>query len=282
LGLDVLTLRALLTLVKSASATLASPPRELSFRRACRRAATQLARGYLHFLPGIAATWFFAEGAAPAVPAPLAITRPVLGLLASVFVSAAAARTAGRHAGRNVVMLGVERASSFLTLFLLLLAALVLAALLVGGAIAIGEPNHPEWVRLSLAVWGSLLLLGSLRFWPAPAIAFHSHGKIRWSPAVRGSAWVGPGLGMAWRLTKAPGVVRRASLPFVLVGLPCVGGFLALRNLATLPGPVLHTSNLLFYAVAVPFLLTLADGLTAQLLRGAPRLAEPRSTETDP
>lgn len=263
-------------------ATPASSPRDLDFLRACRRSGARLARGYLQFLPGIAATWFFAEGAAPAVPAPLPITRPVLGLLASVFISAAAARAAGRHARRNVVMLGLERASSFLSLFLLWLAALLLGALLVGGAIAIGGSAHPAWVRWSLAAWGALLLLGGLRLWPTPAIAFHFRGEIRWSPAMRGSAWVGPGLGMAWRLTEAPGVIRRASLPFMLVALPGVGGFVALRNLVALPGPVLHATNLLFYAVALPFLLTLVDELTAQILKGRPLLTEPMSAEPDP
>jgi len=249
-------------------AALLSPRSTVHFAGACRRAFHGLRSGYPHYLPGIASTWFFTEVVSQAVPGPRAVAAPLLFFLSAVYYAAGAARTAGRFPTRNVIMLGVERSSSFLSMFGLLIAALGLGALLVGvPAIAAGTELL---VGVGMAVWAALLGLGFLRFWPTPAIAFHFQGRIRWSPSGRGSLWVGPGLGAAWRLTSRIGTVRRASLPLAGLVLLVGGGWLAGRLLADLSGFALFAFNAAFFAGALPFLYGLVDDLTGQLRAAIP------------
>jgi hypothetical protein len=153
--------------------------------------------------PGAALAWWVAG--APEAPA---VQEVSLAALASVLVVAAAARSEGLHADRNVAQVAIRRLPSHAMNLLVLFLLLALAGG-VGGTFGgmlgefLGLPGTaPELVGAALA-----LLPVLTRLWPLAALGMVVPDELGQSSATLPWIWRGPGYTSARRLARDFGSV---------------------------------------------------------------------------
>jgi hypothetical protein len=231
-----------------------------SFSEAVRAAVTRVRRGYPSFVPGILSTWVLVEVVAPASGRPMVVIAPALFCLGLVGYAAAAARSAGRTE-ENVVWLTITRSSACLSYLGLLLILAMVSVIVAGVGLAAGAEHDPLVLGICLGTWALGILLVCSRLWPGVVVPFLYGGDTRYSASARSTLWVGPGLPTAWRMTKAPGVLLRVSVPYLLVVALVAGAWGSARGLLGAAGVVRFTLDAAFYSLGVPVLVTLADCL---------------------
>jgi hypothetical protein len=217
---------------------------------AFREASDVLRHGYPRYLPAIAITWILVEVAGRQVARAPDVARVGL-LLASLgfYTGAAASLRSGRN--ENPFWLGLSRASGAIDLFLIALLVAALGCLGVGVAMLTGGGDGALFIALVVPVLAGLGAVS--RLWPILAVPYLYKGKIAWSPAARGSAWRGPGLGTAWRMTAREGTFLRVSLPVLSASLLLLAVPIVMRLLW---GTGL-VDSLMLYGGVLPFLTTL-------------------------
>ena len=228
----------------------------LQFAEKTRIAARHTLNGYIHFIPGILTTWVGTEILAAATSQP-AIAGYFLFWLGYVTVAAGAAKAMGLHQEQSAWWLGISRTSIFLDYFVLAMLAFLLLLPIIGIALTFQTQMTDQDYWILGWIWAGVVMLMLSRYWPVLAIGFLYQGTFRWSPSGGGSMWHGPGLGKAWRLTASRGVLSGTSLPLLMVIAVIVGGWLGLRQFTT-GGGWTFLLNLLFYAVALPWIASLA------------------------
>jgi len=222
---------------------------------------TRTWRRFHLFIPAIILTWLLVEVAAPQVPRAPWLAQAGLLLLCLEFYLAAAARACDLFS-ENVVWLAISRAGVMIEPMLVLF----LLGIFSGACSLIAMYLNPVWLR-ALMVTGALVvdLYVLARVWPVWGIPFHFTGKLAWSPSARASVWRGPGLGLAWRLTRELGVFNRCSLRFMGLLIPLIMIVTGLRfSLASSVIP-----DIILYVFGLPQLSVLAVDGAGLMLRVA-------------
>jgi hypothetical protein len=217
---------------------------------AFRQAAEVLRHGYPRYLPAIAITWILVEIAGPQVERAPDVARIGL-LLASLGFYTAAAVSVRSGRKENPFWLALSRASGAIDLVLIALLVALLGGLGVGVAMLTGGGDGAVSIALVVPILAGLGAVS--RLWPILAVPYLYKGKIVWSPAARGSAWTGPGLGTAWRMTARDGTFLRVSGPVLSAGLLLLAVPIGMRLLWGTG----FVDSLILYAGVLPFLTTL-------------------------
>ncbi len=158
---------------------------------------------YLRMAPAAALVWLLAG--APSAPA---VQEVALAVLGSVLVVAAAARSEGLHAGRNVAQLAFRRLPSHAMNLLVLLLLLALAGA-VGGTLGgmLGDFLGLPGTAAEVAGAAVALLPVLARLWPLAALGVVVPDELGQSSTTFPWIWRGPGYTSARRLSRDFGSV---------------------------------------------------------------------------
>ena len=216
-------------------------------------------RRFYLFVPAIIISWLMVEAVAPQVPRAPWLAQTGLFLVSLDFYLAAAAKVCDEFAEENVIWLAASRAGCFVEplVVLFLLSLISLACFLV----VLYQDNI--WLSVLVVAAGTVLDLYVLaRAWPMWGVPYHFTGKLVWSPTVRGSGWSGPGLGLAWRLTREQGLLNRYSLRFMALLILVTGCVVVLRYYLSLNG----LSDIFLYVFGLPLLSVFVVDGTGEML----------------
>lgn len=232
--------------------------------------------GSRHFITAVAIAWLVSGVAGGEVQVAPQIAQASLLLICLPFYTAAAARSrglidtspTGRGLRESTFWLGMSRPGiEVAPIFTALLLLLIACAGFIGGALIakkIGDAVITEETGAAIGLGGAALacLVIMARIWPVFSVPFFFRGKYRWSPAAGGPLWSGPCLGMALRLSRLPMARKLATPTFMTPFMTLLTPLFALR----LYWGASFILNVLFYAVALPYLGMLNLKLTGQLL----------------
>lgn len=233
----------------------------LSFQAVLHMVVSRLSHSY-YFLPAIGVTWFMVEVVPRGIPTG---NRELIGGIILVmyltFYAAAAAKCANRWP-EGLFRLWLQRFSACMSyvwfLVMLMIAITVVYALMRVGAGLDDRAARDATEVIGWVVTGALLA----RLWPLWPAPFLYGGHSHWSLAAGANVWVGPGLAVAWQMTKARGVFWSLTLP--------LGMLAAILLWIHRPLSSSWVGQLWFYAISLPVLALFSDAAAEQI-----RLDEP-------
>lgn len=216
-------------------------------------------QGFVHFIPAMVITWLMVEVVAPQVPGVPWLAQAGMFLLCLDFYLAAAAK-AGHLSPENTFWLALSRAGICIEPMLVIFLLFVFSS----ACFLVVLYQDQVWLSVlavSVAVVVDLYVLA--RVWPFWGIPFFFEGKTRWSPAARGRVWEGPGLGLAWRLTREQGVLNRHGLRFMAGFITLIVVVFGLQDYLAWDG----LSDVVLYVLGLPVLSVITMHGTAELIR---------------
>lgn len=215
-------------------------------------------RGYHWFVPAIIINWVMVEAVASQVPRAPALAQAGIFLICVDYYLAAAVRAMDLQ-DMNPLRMAFWRTGAFtkpliVAMGLGLFTVLCLLPFFYFESMAAGVAG----VGVSAAV----ILYTLARTWPMWGIPYFFKGSYRYSPAARGTSWVGPGIGLALEITREQGLFNLHSRRFML-------GFIVLASVWTLVKWALPPSiflQSLIYMLGLPVLSVVVISGTRHLL----------------
>lgn len=218
-------------------------------------------RGFIQFVPAIVISWTVVEVVAAQIPRAPWIAQAGLFIVCLDFYNAAAARASGLST-ENPFWLAISRASSciepMLVIFLLFLFS-------TGCFFAVLFQNNLPINLFAIGMVTFVDLYVVARVWPLWGIPYFFEGKTRWSPAARGRVWYGPGLALAWKLTREHGLLNAHSVRFMIGFIMLTGAVFVLRVYFTWD----FISDFILYVVGLPLLSLVNIAGTRDMLNTA-------------